>query len=108
MTFLGSREVYAKPKMIRFVLSGAEDFLCLRREGPGAFAASRAGADEYQPPHEVGRLKGDLLCDKAANRKSEHIDLRQSQRLDKRDCVRPHLLTASRNLARAAGDAGVV
>src|ERR1700731_4432278 len=85
LTFLGSREVYAKPKMIRFVISGAEDFLRLRREGRHAFAAARAGADEDQPPHEVGRLKGDLLCDKPANRKSEHIDLRQSQRLDKRD-----------------------
>src|SRR3984893_2278125 len=108
LAFLGPREMDPKPKMIGVVISGAEDFLCLRREGRHAFAAARAGADQDQAPHEVGRLKSDLLRDKAADRKSEHIDLRQSNRPDKRDGVRPHLFTGDRNLAGAAGDAGVV
>src|SRR6202022_694267 len=102
------REVHAKPKMIGLVISGAEDFLRLRRERSHALAAPRSGADQDQAPHEVGRLKGDLLRDKAADRKAEHIDLRQSPRLDKRDCVGRHFLERGRNLAGAARDAGVV
>src|ERR1700730_1124271 len=89
---LGPREVHAKPKMIGLVIGAAEDFLRLWRERSHALATARAGADQDQAPHEVGRLKGDLLHDKAADRKAEHIDLRQSQRLDKRRRVGPHLL----------------
>jgi len=37
-----------------------------------------AGADQHQLPDEVGRLKRDFLRDKAADRKAEHIDFRQS------------------------------
>src|SRR3984893_17154120 len=59
-------------------------------------------------PTKTRRLTGDLLRDKAADRKPEHIDLRQSQRLDKRDRVGPHLLARGRNLAGAARYAGVV
>src|SRR5229473_2505615 len=59
-------------------------------------------------PAKTRRLTGDLLCDKTADRKAEHIDLRQSQRLDKRDCVGRHSLERGRNLAGAARDAGVV
>src|ERR1700730_10223885 len=108
LALLGARKVDAKPKMIGLVIGGAEDFLRLWRERSHALAAARAGADQDQAPHEVGRLKGDLLHDKAADRKAEHIDLRQSQRLDKRDRVGPHLLARGRNLAGAARYAGVV
>jgi len=36
------------------------------------------GTDQDQPSYQVGRLKGDFLRNEAADRKPEHIDLRQS------------------------------
>src|SRR5258708_7419502 len=78
LALLGLREMHAKPKMIGLVIGGAEDFLGLWRERGHALATARAGAYQDQAPHEVGRLKGDLLRDKAADRKAEHIDFRQS------------------------------
>jgi hypothetical protein len=70
--------MYAKPKMIGLVIGGAEDFLRLWRERGHALATARTGADQDQAPHEVRRLKGDFLGDKAADREPEHIDFRQS------------------------------
>jgi len=64
--------------MIGLVIGGAEDFLRLWRERGHALPTARASADQNQSPHEVGRLKGDFLRDKAADRKPEHIDFRQS------------------------------
>jgi hypothetical protein len=69
--------------MIGLVIGGAEDFLRLWCQRSHALAAAGAGADQDQAPDEVGRLKGDLLRDKAVDRKAEHIDLPQPQRLMK-------------------------
>src|SRR6266849_7430953 len=108
LALLGPREVHAKPKMIGLVIGGAEDFLRLWGERRHALATARAGADQNETSDEIGGLKCDFLRDKAADRKAEHIDLRQSQRLDERDCVGRHLLERGWNLAGAARDAGVV
>src|SRR5882762_6578748 len=108
LALLGLREMHAKPEMIGLVIGGAEDFLRLRRERGHALATARAGADQDQPPHEVGRLKGDFLRDKAADRKAEHIDFRQSQRLDERHRVGAHLRDPGGHFAGGAGYAGVV
>ena len=58
LTFLGPREMDPKPKMIGVVISGAEDFLRLRREGRHAFrrCAGRCrpgpGASRGRAPEE--------------------------------------------------------
>src|SRR5216683_2938290 len=104
----GPREMHAKPKMIGLVIGGAEDFLRLWRERSHALAAARAGADQDEAPHEVGRLKGDLLSDKAADRKAEHIDFPQAQRPDERHRVAAHFLERSWHLSGGTGDTGVV
>src|SRR3984893_16121826 len=80
------------PKMIRIVIGGAEDFLRLWSERSHALAAARAGADQYEAPDEIGGLKCDFLRDKAADRKAEHIDFRQSQRIDEGHRVGAHFL----------------
>ena len=72
------REMHAKPEMIRLVIGGAEDFLRLWRKCGHALATARAGTHQDQSPYQVGRLKGDFLRDKAADRKAERIDFRQS------------------------------
>ena len=90
LALLGMRKVHAKPKMIEIVIGGAEDFLRLWSERSHALAAARAGADQHEAPDEIGGLKCDFLRDKAADRKAEHIDLRQSQRLVKRDWRCPY------------------
>ena len=46
--------------------------------------------------------------DKAAYRKAERVDFRQSQRLDEGDRVGTHVPESGRHLSGAAGDAGVV
>jgi hypothetical protein len=48
-----------------------------------------------ETPDEVGGLKCDFLRDKAADRKAEHIDFRQSQRLDEGHRVGAHFLERS-------------
>ena len=74
---LGLGEMHAKPEMIGLIIGRAEDVLRLGRERGHALATARAGADQDQAPHEVGRLKGDFLRNEAADRKPEHIDFRQ-------------------------------
>ena len=96
------RKVHVKPKMIGLVIGGAEDFLRLWSERSHALAAARAGADQDQAADEIGGLKCDFLRDKAADRKAEHIDFRQSQRLDEGHRVGAHLLERSGHLARAS------
>jgi hypothetical protein len=108
LALLGLREMHAKPEMIGLVIRGAEDFLGLWRERGHALATARAGADQNQSPHEVGCLKGDFLRDKAADRKPEHIELRQSQRPDERHRVGAHFLYPGGHLSRGTGCTGVV
>ena len=65
--------------MIGLIIGRTEDALCLWRAGLHALAAARAGADQHQAANKIGRLQGDLLRDKAADRKAEHIDFASVQ-----------------------------
>jgi hypothetical protein len=62
------------------VIGGAEDFLrlCVSVAMPSLLRGPVP--TKTRRLTKVGRLKGDLLRDKAADRKAEHIDLRQSVR----------------------------
>ena len=73
-----------------------------------SLTAARTVRHEDQPANEIGRLQRDFLRDHAADREAEHVDLLQTQRLDEGDGVGAHLLERGRDLAGAAGDAGVV
>src|SRR6202000_2047378 len=66
LALLRLAEMHAKPEMTPLFLGGAEEFLRLWRERGHAFATARAGTDQDQSPHEVGRLKRDFLRDKTA------------------------------------------
>jgi hypothetical protein len=76
--------------------------------GIHTLAAARPGPQQHEAPHEIGGLERDLLRDKAADRKAEHVDLLESQRLDESHRVGAHVGERRRHLAGAAGDAGIV
>src|SRR5216683_956697 len=101
----GSRFSARRRKRFRNSRPAARSSLASRGH---AFATARAGADQHQLADEVGRLKRDFLRDKAADRKAEHIDFRQSQRLDERHRVGAHFLDPGGHVARGTGYTGVV
>jgi hypothetical protein len=68
----------------------------------------RRGPHQHQAANKMGGRKGDFLRDKAADRKAEHVDFRQSERLDESDSVSTHVGERRWHLAGTRGDAGIV
>jgi hypothetical protein len=108
LALLGPCKVHVKPKMIGLVIGGTEDFLrlCVRVAIPSPLRGPVP--TKTRRLTRSGGLKYDFLCNKAANRKVEHIDFRQSQRRDECYRIGAHYLNRGRYLSRATGDAGVV
>ena len=98
----------AEPKVIGRVVARAEDAVAFRRPALHALAAARPGPHQHQAANELGGREGDFLRHKAADRKAEHVDFRQSERLDESDGVGAHLGERRRHLAGTGGDAGIV
>ena len=94
--------------MIGRVVARAEDAVAFRRPALHALAAARRGPYQHQAANKIGGRKGDFLRDKAADRKAEHVDFRQSERFDESDSVGAHFGERRRHLAGARGDAGIV
>src|SRR6202521_3912383 len=67
-----------------------------------------ASANEDEFSNKVWPVRGELLRDEAADRKSESVELLNAERVDKGSCVLRHLFNRSRNFTARAGDAGVV
>ena len=99
------QEVRGDPEMFGRIVAGRED-----RGGfaGGGVRPARAGADQDQLAHQVGRLHGDLLGDLAADRIAQDVGLADPERADEGDGVGRHPGDRGRRLARTRADAGVV
>jgi hypothetical protein len=69
------------------IVAGAEDTVAFRRPALHALAAARRGPHQHQAANKIRGRKGDFLRDKAADRKAEHVDFRESERFDESDSV---------------------
>src|SRR5271168_2036382 len=92
----------------RIVGVGAKKPLCSLGYQLHSLTAARTCAIDDQPANEIGRLQSDFLRDHAADREAKYVNLLQAQRLDEGDGIGGHLLERRRDLAGAAGYAGVV
>ena len=51
-----------------------------------------AGTCEHKPPHQLGMVEGDVLCDGPTHRPAQQIYLLESEAPDERDCSLGHAL----------------
>src|SRR6266446_1177769 len=105
----GRTEFDREPDIIgRIVGVGTKEPPCSLGYQLHSLTAARTCAIDDQPANEIGRLQSDFLRDHAADREAKYVNLLQAQRLDEGDGVCAHLLDRRRDLAGAAGYAGVV
>jgi hypothetical protein len=94
--------------VIRWVIARTEDAVAFRRSTLHALAATRRGAHKHYAANKIGSRKGNFLRDKAADRKAQHIDFRQSERFDESDSDGAHGGECRRYFAGARGDASSI
>src|ERR1700693_4509622 len=104
----GRTEFDREPDILGRIVGGAKEPPCSLGQQLHSLTAARTCAIDDQSANEIGRLQSDFLRDHAADREAKYVNLLQAQRLDEGDRVGAHLLERGRDLAGAAGDAGVV
>src|SRR6202049_3761406 len=104
----GRTEFAREPDMLGRIVGGAEEPPRSLGQRLHALTTARTCAIDDQPANEIRRLQSDFLRDHAADREAKYVNLLQAQRVDEGDGVGAHPLERRRDLAGAAGAAGVV
>src|SRR3984893_17767833 len=104
----GRTEFDREPDILGRIVGGTKEPPCSLGYQLHSLTAARTCAIDDQPANEIGRLQSDFLHDHAADREAKYVNLLQAQRPDEGDGVGGHLLERRRDLAGAAGYAGVV